>query len=219
MAQYGNVISHDFRAPLRTLEQIAALLASNHSQDLPDGAVRLINHVSNGAAKLAQRAEAMTRMDALARHPLHRQRIDVTAMVNKIVEEQRRAAGQREMEVVVGELPEATADYELLRMVFVNLLSNAFKFTRKAQHARIEVSGRKQEHHLVYAIKDNGVGFDPRYARRLFGFFQRMHTEAEFEGLGMGLAVARRLVERHGGTMWLDAETDRGAEVRFTLPA
>lgn len=219
LAQYGNVISHDFRAPLRTLEQIATMVVTNHGQELPPGAMSLLNHVSSGAAKLSQRAEVMTRMDVLARHPMHRQHVDVAALTNKVIEEQRRVAGDRQIDVVVGELPAAEADFELLRLVLSSLLSNAFKFTRNVEHARIEVSARRQGHHIVYAIKDNGVGFDPRYARRLFGFFQRMHTEAEFEGLGMGLALARRLIERHGGTMWLEAEKDRGAEVRFTLPA
>lgn len=219
VAQYGNVISHDFRAPLRTLEQISTMIVSNHGQEMPAGAMSLLNHVSSGASKLAQRAEAMTRMDVLARHPLHRQQVDVAAMVNKIVEEQRRAAADRQVEVVIGELPAAEADYELLRLVLSCLLSNAFKFTRKSSQARVEVSGRRQGHHIVYTVKDNGAGFDPKYARRLFGFFQRMHTEAEFEGLGMGLALAKRLIERHGGTIWLEAEKDRGVEVRFTLPA
>lgn len=219
LAQYGNVISHDFRAPLRTLEQIATMVVTNHGDELPAGAMSLLNHVSSGAAKLSQRAEVMTRMDVLARHPLHRQQVDVAALTKKVIEEQRRVAGNRQIDVIVGELPAAEADFELLRLVLSNLFSNAFKFTRNVAHARIEVSGRRQGHHIVYAIKDNGAGFDPRYARRLFGFFQRMHTEAEFEGLGMGLALARRLIERHGGTMWLEAEKDRGAEVRFTLPA
>ena len=219
LAQYGNVISHDFRAPLRTLEQIATMVVTNHADEVPAGAVSLLNHVSTGAAKLSQRAEVLTRMDVLARHPLHRQHVDVAALTHKIVEEQRKAAGERQIEVVIGELPAAEADFELLRLVMSNLLSNAFKFTRNAANARIEVSGHRQGHHLVYAVKDNGVGFDPKYARRLFGFFQRMHTESEYEGLGMGLALAKRLIERHGGTIWLDAEKERGAEVRFTLPA
>lgn len=218
LAQYGNVISHDFRAPLRTLEQIATMIVTNHSEQMPAGATSLLNHVSTGAAKLSQRAEVLTRMDVLARHPMHRQHVDVAAMTHKIVEEQRRAAGDRQVEVVIGELPAVAADFELLRLVLTSLLSNAFKFTRNVAQPRIEVSGKRQGHHIVYAIKDNGVGFDQRYARRLFGFFQRMHTEAEFEGLGMGLALAKRLVERHGGTIWLEAEKDRGAEARFTLP-
>lgn len=219
LVQYGNVISHDFRAPLRTLEQIANMIVTNHAAEMPAGAMGLLNHVSTGAAKLSQRAEILTRMDVLGRHPLHRQHVDVASMTNRVIEEQRKAAGDRQVEVVVGELPAAEADFELLRLVMSSLLSNAFKFTRNVQHARIEVSGRRQGHHIVYAIKDNGAGFDPRYARRLFGLFQRMHTEAEYEGLGMGLALAKRLIERHGGTIWLEAEKDRGAEARFTLPA
>lgn len=219
LVQYGNVISHDFRAPLRTLEQIANMIVTGHGEQMPAGAMSLLTHVSTGATKLSQRAEVLTRMDVLVRHPLNRQPVDVAALANRIVEEQRKAAGDRRIDVVVGDLPAAEADFELLRVVLSSLLSNAFKFTRNAAQARIEVSGRRQGHHIVYAIKDNGVGFDPRYARRLFGFFQRMHTEAEFEGLGMGLALAKRLVERHGGTIWLEAEKDRGVEVRFTLPA
>lgn len=219
LVQYGNVISHDFRAPLRTLEQIATMIVTSHGEQLPAGAMSLLNHVCSGAAKLSQRAEIMTRMDVLAHHPLHRQHVDVAALTNKVIEEQRKAAADRQVEVVVGELPAAEADFELLRLVLSNLLSNAFKFTRNVEHARIEVSGRRQGHHIVYAIKDNGAGFDPRYARRLFGFFQRMHAESEFEGLGMGLALTKRLIERHGGAIWLEAEKDRGAEVRFTLPA
>ena len=219
LVQYGNVISHDFRAPLRTLEQIATMIVTNHGEQMPAGAMSLLNHVSTGASKLSQRAEIMTRMDVLTRHPLHRQQVDVAAITNRIIDEQRKLAGDRQVEVVVGELPAAEADFELLRLVLSNLLSNAFKFTRNVEHPRIEVSGRRQGHHIVYTVKDNGAGFDPKYARRLFGFFQRMHTESEFEGLGMGLALAKRLVERHGGTIWLEAEKDRGTEARFTLPA
>jgi signal transduction histidine kinase len=219
LAQYGNVIAHDFRAPLRTLEQMANMVVTSHGEELPAGATTLLHHVSSGAAKLSQRAEILTRMDVLVRHPLQRQQIDVSALVHRLVEEQRKISGDRQIDVAIGELPAAEADFELLRIALGNLLSNAFKFTRNVHQPRVEVSGRRQGHHIVYAIKDNGVGFDPRYARRLFGFFQRMHTEAEFEGLGMGLALAKRLIERHGGTIWIEAAKDRGAEVRFTLPA
>src|SRR5690606_17507249 len=113
---YGNVISHDFRAPLRTLEQIAAMVVTNHANEVPAGAVSLLNHVTTGAAKLSQRAEVLTRMDVLARHPLHRQHVDVAALTHRIIEEQRKAAGNRQIEIVVGELPAAEADFELLRL-------------------------------------------------------------------------------------------------------
>ncbi|MBL8266186.1 sensor histidine kinase [Steroidobacter sp.] len=219
LEQHGHVISHDFRAPLRTLEQMSRIVLNEHAAQLPAGALGLLNHVANGAAKLALRADTLARVDVLSHHPLHRQDIDVGAMVRKVMAEVQSAAPERQVEVVVEDLPRANADYELLRLVLSNLLSNAFKFTRNAEHARIEVSGRQQGHHVVYSVKDNGVGFDPQYARRLFGFFQRMHTEAEFEGLGMGLALTKRLIERHGGSIWVEAEKGRGAEFRFTLPA
>jgi signal transduction histidine kinase len=219
LKQYGNVISHDFRAPLRTLEQISTMIVSNHAEQLPPPAMNLLNHVSTGASKLANRADVLARIDMLTHLPLHRQRVDVSAMTAKVIEELRSATPGRNIDIEIGELPPVEADYELLRLVMQSLLSNAFKFTRKVEQARIEVSGRRQGHHIVYCIKDNGVGFDPRYAGRLFGFFQRMHTEAEFEGLGTGLALAKRLIERHGGTIWAEAEKDRGAELRFTLPA
>jgi light-regulated signal transduction histidine kinase (bacteriophytochrome) len=161
----------------------------------------------------------LTRFDTLNQHALHRQNVDVAATVEKIIAELRASMPDRQIEVVVGELPAAQADFDLLRLVWHNLLANAFKFTRHAAQPRIEVSGKRQGHHIVYSIKDNGAGFDPKYSRRLFGFFQRMHTEEEFEGLGMGLAMAKRLVERHGGTIWAEAEKGRGAEFRFTLPA
>jgi signal transduction histidine kinase len=219
LEQHGQVISHDFRAPLRMLEQMSKILVTDHAEQLPARAAGLLNHIGSGAAKLALRAEMLTRFDTLDQHALHRRDVDVAAMANKIIAELRASTPDRQVEVVVDELPAAQADFDLLRLVWHSLLTNAFKFTRHAAQPRIEVRGKRQGHHIVYSIKDNGVGFDPKYSRRLFGFFQRMHTEEEFEGLGMGLAMAKRLVERHGGTIWVEAEKGRGAEFRFTLPA
>lgn len=217
--QYGRMISHDFRAPVRTLEQMAKIVATDCAEQLPPRSLNLLNHVVSGAAKLALRADVLSRVESLSHHPMHRQKVDVTSLAHKTVDELRAAEPGRQIEIVIGELPEAQADFDLLRVVLNSLLSNAFKFTRNVERARIEVSGWREPDRLIYSIKDNGAGFDPKYAGRLFGFFQRMHAEEEFEGLGMGLALARRLIERHGGTIWADAQKDRGAEFRFTLPA
>lgn len=218
LEQYAHVLSHDFRAPLRTLEQMSKLLIADHAEHLPPPAAALLNHIGSGASKLALRAESLARFDTLNRHPLQSQNVDVAALIGKLIAELRAATPERRIEVVVEELPEAQADFDLLRLVWHNLLANAFKFTRHAAQPRIEVSGKRQGRRVVYSIKDNGVGFDLKYSRRLFGFFQRMHTEEEFEGLGMGLAMTKRLIERHGGTIWVEAEKGRGAEFRFTLP-
>jgi signal transduction histidine kinase len=218
-AEYGHVISHDFRSPLRTLEQMSRIVLTDHAEQLPAGATGLLNHIATGAAKLATRADALSRVESLSHQAMHRQAVDVHALTEKVVHELRSAMPERQIDIDVGELPPVEADPELLKIVMNHLLANAFKFTRNVQRARVEVSGRRQGHHNVYCIRDNGAGFDPKYAARLFGFFQRLHTETEFEGHGVGLALVKRLVERHGGTIWAEAEKGRGAEFRFTLPA
>jgi signal transduction histidine kinase len=217
--QYGRMISHDFRAPVRTLEQMAKIVVADSAEQLAPRSLSLLNHVVKGAAKLALRADVLSRIEALSHHPLHRQKVDVTSLAGKTIDELRSTEPNRQIEIVVGELPEVEADFDLLRLVLNSLLSNAFKFTRNVERARIEVSGWREADRVTYSIKDNGAGFDPKYAARLFGCFQRMHGEDEFEGIGMGLALARRLIERHGGTIRAEAEKDRGAEFRFTLPA
>lgn len=217
--QYGRMISHDFRAPVRTLEQMAKIVVTDSAEQLPPRSLSMLNHVVKGAAKLALRADVLSRVESLSHHPLHRQKVDVAALTSTTVDELRAVEPNRQIEVIIGALPEVEADFDLLRLVLNSLLSNAFKFTRNVEHARIEVNGWREDDRVTYSIKDNGAGFDPKYASRLFGFFQRMHAEDEFEGIGMGLALARRLIERHGGTISGDAEKGAGADFRFTLPA
>lgn len=218
--QYRYILSHDFRSPLRTLESMARLVVTEHSAHLPAAALSLLNHITRGAAKLADRIDALLRVTQLAHQPLSRRRVDVAALLSSVIAQLREAAPERRIDVVVSsDLPPVDGDPELLRLAFGNILSNAFKFTRQAEQARIELSARREDQQHVYSIKDNGAGFEMKYAGKLFGLFQRMHDEAQFEGAGVGLALARRLIERHGGTIRAEARRGAGATFHVTLPA
>ncbi len=210
-------ISHDLHAPLRMLQEMARILVAEHAHHLPGDAAIFLQHFVQTAGKLDERIDGLARFSKVSRCALRRRRVDVADIVNRLIAE--RGEDARRVAVVVGELPEALGDPDLIRQVFAAVLANAFKFTRDAQAARIEVGSHRVEHQNEYFVADNGAGFDMKYATRLFGLFQRLHPEAQFAGAGVELALARRIVERHGGTMRADASKDRGATFQFTLPA
>ncbi len=212
-------LSHDLLSPLRTLQEMARILEREHSQQLPPDASIFLTHFSQGTNKLADRVEALIQFVRLDAQPLNCHTVDVSRLVSSVLVELRAVHGDK-AQVIVGELPDVRADADLVRQLFTALLSNAFKFSRNAREPRIEIgcamSGAGQP---TYFVMDNGAGFDMKYAGKLFGLFQRMHGEAQFEGTGAGLAIARRIVERHGGTIRAEAMKDRGAKLVFTLPA
>jgi light-regulated signal transduction histidine kinase (bacteriophytochrome) len=212
-------LSHDLLSPLRTLQEMARILEREHSQHLPPDASIFLTHFSQGTNKLADRVAALVRFVKLNAQPLDCRRVDVSRLVQGIVAELRAAHGDKAT-VIVGELPDAYGDPDLIRQLFTQLLSNAFKFSRNSGDPRIEI-GRDMSGNgpIPYFVMDNGAGFDMKYAGKLFGLFQRMHGEAQFEGTGAGLAIARRIVERHGGSIRAEAMKDRGAKFIFTLPS
>jgi light-regulated signal transduction histidine kinase (bacteriophytochrome) len=139
-------------------------------------------------------------------------------MVHDVIDDLRKEQGDRRIEIRVGDLPDGVGDPSLLKQVFVNLLSNAFKFTRHRESAVIEVGCRQHEGETLLFVRDNGAGFDMQYAEKLFGVFQRLHGSEEFEGTGVGLSIVQRIILRHGGRIWADAGVDKGATFYFTLP-
>ena len=212
-------LSHDLLSPLRTLQEMARVLEREHARHLPPEASVFLGHFSQGTGKLADRVEALMRFARLSAQPLNCHRVDVARLASEAVSALRVTHGDQAT-VVIGELPDAQADAELVRLLLANLLSNAFKFSRNAATPRIEIgcvtSGIGQN---AYFVVDNGAGFAMKYAGKLFGLFQRMHSEAQFEGTGAGLAIARCIVERHGGTIRVEAMKDQGAKFIFTLPS
>lgn len=211
-------LAHDLLSPLRTMQEMARILEREHIQHLPPDASIFLSHFAQGTNKLADRVEALIRLVHLNAQPLNCHTVDVAHVVRDVLSELRATHGTKAT-VIVGILPDVQADAELVRQLFATLLSNAFKFSRHVREPRIEIGSEPGEGFNTYFIVDNGAGFDMKYAGKLFGLFQRMHGEAQFEGTGAGLAIAHRIVERHGGTIRAGAMKDQGAKFSFTLPA
>ena len=210
-------VSHDLRAPLRHIHGFAKLMRER-SEKLDDTTVRYLTIITTAAAKMGNLIDDLLALSRTGRTELRAQEVDLGHLVRDVSEECAREAKGRPVAWNLNELPRVTGDSALLRIVFVNLLSNAVKFTAKREGAVIEVgaaSGDKDE--VIVHVKDNGAGFDSRYAGKLFGVFQRLHREDEFEGNGIGLATVQRIVHRHGGRVWATGEIDRGATFYVAL--
>jgi two-component system sensor histidine kinase/response regulator len=211
-------VSHDLRAPLRTIDGLLQVVQEDFGEGVVPEARRHIEAVAGQAARMSELIEDLLRLSRLGREPLQKRSVDMRGLVREVVGELHAAEAPRRLDIRIGELPAAHADPSLLRQVWVNLVANALKFTRRREQALIEIGGAARGADKLYSIKDNGAGFDPRRAERLFGIFQRLHPAKEFEGTGVGLSIARRIIERHGGRIWAESEPDRGAAFHFTLP-
>ena len=210
-------VSHDLRSPLRAVDGFARILARDHGRLLPPPALDLVADVRAAAGRMNQLIDDLLAFSRLGRRPVRRQPVDVATLVRRCLAELP-PAGDRRVEWHVDDLPPADADPALLKQVWLNLLGNALKYTAGRDPALIAVGGRSDPAGPTYFVRDNGTGFDMRHAGKLFGVFQRLHRADEFEGTGVGLAVVRRVVERHGGRVWAEAEPDNGATFFFTLP-
>ncbi len=212
-------VSHDLRSPLRAIDGFTRILEEEHGPALGEEGRRLMKVIRDNCDRMARLIEHLLGFSRLGRQPLTVGSVDMAALVREAFSELKLAHDSAEL--VVGDLPPARGDSSLLRQVWLNLLSNALKYSSRAEPPRVEVgtlasvdAGRG----VTYFIKDNGVGFDMRYVHKLFGVFQRLHRETEFPGTGVGLAIVQRIVSRHGGRVWAEGETGRGATFCFFLP-
>jgi signal transduction histidine kinase len=215
---FSDSVSHDLRAPLRTIDGLLHVVQEDFGAGVPAEARRHIEAVLAQASRMGELIDDLLRLSRLGREPLQIRSVDMRALVQGVVGELRAGEAARILEIRIGELPAVEADPSLLRQVWVNLVANALKFTRRRERALIEIGGESRTADKMFSIRDNGAGFDPRRAERLFGIFQRLHAAGDFEGTGVGLSIARRIIERHGGSMWAEGEPDRGAAFHFTLP-
>jgi signal transduction histidine kinase len=208
--------SHDLKAPLNGILGLSTLLVDVLGPQLSEEHRRWLNHIQRSARSMNALIEALMRLSRIGRQTLKKQAVDMAALVEAVVADLRTGRSQQ-VEVWIGELPSAVGDPSLLTQVYVNLLSNAFKFTRTSEQPIVEVGSLLQADEPVYFVRDNGVGFDPSKAERLFDAFERLHSNEEFEGSGVGLSIVQRIVQRHGGRIWAEAAAGRGACFFFTL--
>ncbi len=217
LESFAYSISHDLRAPLRAIDGFSRLLEEDHAGSLDEDGRRLTGVVRENARRMGKLIDDLLTFSRAGRHELRKVLVDVGEVVRSVLEEVLPEQERGQSEVLVGELPPVAADPALLRQVFVNLLSNAVKFTSTRPRRRLEIRGRLEAGRVIYEITDNGVGFDMRYAGKLFGVFQRLHGR-EFEGTGVGLALVERIVSRHGGTVSARAEVGVGATFTLSFP-
>ena len=210
-------VSHDLRAPLRAIDGFSCALLEDCSEKLDAQSRHHLERVRWSAQRMGQLIDDLLELSRVCRHPIHRRQIDISAVAGEIADELRKTDPSRQVTFLIAEGLRANADGRLLRIVLENLLGNAWKYTGKQPCARIELGAETAAGRICYFVRDNGAGFDPAHAGKLFAPFQRLHTNAEFKGTGIGLATVRRIVQRHGGKVWADASPGAGAAFYFTL--
>jgi light-regulated signal transduction histidine kinase (bacteriophytochrome) len=212
-------VAHDLRAPLRGIDSFSQLLIERYSQRLDKEGLAYLNRVRSATARMSQLIDALLSLAQVGRGQLQPLDLDFTQLVQSVANEVAAANSDRSVPLVVAPGMRAHADPRLLRIVVANLLENAWKFTARRERPAVEVGPVQNTSLPTYYVRDNGAGFDPAYASRLFGAFQRLHHDREFPGTGIGLAIVQRVIARHSGTVWADSQPDQGATFYFTLPA
>jgi signal transduction histidine kinase len=211
-------VSHDLRAPLRSMDGFSRIVLEDYADKLDAEGIRLLNIIRTNAVKMDRLIADLLALSRVSRGELRFSRIDMTGLAQAVYHEIASPEVQQKFVFSVAPLPAARGDPTLMRRVWDNLIANALKYTMPKDERRIEIGGYAEKGMNVYYVKDSGVGFDPDYAHKLFGVFQRLHKEDEFEGTGVGLAIVQRIVHRHGGRTWAEGNLDRGATLYFSLP-
>ncbi len=210
-------VAHDLRAPLRHIDAFTRILQEDFAGSFPAEAAQLLNTIRRGSENMSRLVNDLLNLAHVGRQEMKREQVSLNLLIESAIAELSGECAGREIEWRISKLPTIAGDPGLLKQVFTNLLSNAVKYTRPKKHAAIEIGLRRMnDEHVIY-VRDNGVGFNMKYADKLFGVFQRLHRAEEFEGTGVGLAIVERVVKRHGGHIWAESELDKGATFYFTL--
>ncbi|GAB4559352.1 MAG: hypothetical protein Tsb007_21190 [Rhizobacter sp.] len=214
---FSYTVSHDLRAPIRVVEGFTKIVKEDYGRLLDRIGNDHLDRVLGAAARMNSMIDSLLALSQLSSRPLTRQPVNLTQLVGYIVDDLRRQSPERQVEVYIEPGMQVQGDATLLRVALENLLGNAWKYTGKCREPRIRFERTEHEGRPAFSVRDNGAGFDMRFADRLFGVFQRLHSANDFQGTGVGLASVRRIIRRHGGDIWAEGEVDRGARFVFWL--
>jgi signal transduction histidine kinase len=209
-------VSHDLRAPLRAINGYTQILSEDYTSALDEEGQRLMKTVLSSTEKMNTLIEELLEFSRLGRQELRRQEIDMKHLTEEVIREISKSMNHA-AQIKISELPKVRADRQLIYQVMFNLLSNAIKYSAKKEDPVVEISSEENGSDVVFSVKDNGAGFDMKYAGKLFDVFQRLHSDRDFKGTGVGLAIVQRIVAKHGGRVWGEGKQDEGALFRFSL--
>lgn len=217
LESFSYSVSHDLRTPLRAIDGFSQAVLEDFGPQLPDECRRYLLTIREGAQRMGLLIDDLLSFSRLSRLPLNRMEVPTDNLVRTVLDDLISQENERKIDLRIGNLPPCSGDPALLKQVWINLVSNALKYTRRREVAVLEIGSKPSSLGTIYFIRDNGTGFDMRYAGKLFGVFQRLHRAEEYEGTGVGLALVQRIIHRHGGRVWVEAEVDHGATFFFTL--
>jgi signal transduction histidine kinase len=217
LESFSYSVSHDLQAPLRILNGHSAILLEDYGEAVDEEAKRLLGSIRNNALKMSNLINDLLKFSKLGKQEVEKSDIDTARLVHDIISELG-SASHHEATIIVNPLLPVYADHSLVTQVWLNLLSNAIKYSSKKENPKVEIGSIQHENEIINYVRDNGAGFDMAYADKLFGVFQRQHKASEFEGTGVGLAIVKRIVSKHGGRVWAEAIPNEGATFYFSLP-
>jgi PAS domain S-box-containing protein len=211
-------VSHDLRAPLRRIVNYAEILQEDHQSGLNPEVQRVIERMAKNTSKMAELIDGLVSYSRLSQVTIQKTKVDMNTLADIVIDSQQKITNASNVRFVIEDLPEPTADLNLIKLVLTHLISNAIKFSQNSPEPVIEIGATETNDNINFYVKDNGVGFDMQYASKLFAIFQRLHNTAEFEGAGIGLAIVHQIISRHKGNVWADGNVNKGATFYFSLP-
>ncbi len=211
-------VSHDLRAPLRAINGFSKFLLEDYSTRLDDEGRRYLDTIRDNAAKMDQLITDLLNLSRISRTEVKLEEIEMGELAKSIYHEVATAGEKDEFDVVIKDMPMVKCDTNLMKHVWQNLIGNALKYSSRVQTKKIEIGFQRKNNEIIFFIRDFGVGFNQKYIEKAFQVFQRLHREEEFEGTGVGLAIVKRIISRHGGRVWAEGEENKGATFYFSLP-